>query len=168
MSEIAKKAQLMGINLGKPAAPVANYIAATSVPIADNKNLVFISGQVAKDEQGGFITGKLGATLSVQEGQKAARLAGISLLAVLQAHIGNLDRVTKVVKLLGMVNSAPDFTDHPSVINWCSDMMTELFGEIGKHARSAVGVSSLPGGVPVEIEGIFEVMQEEESIKNHG
>ena len=143
----------LGIDLPAAAAPAANY-----VPFVRSGNLVFISGQVAMDKDG-FVTGKLGESTSDEAGVAAARLCGLALIAQLRAACdGDLDRVKKVVKLGGFVNCTPDFGQHPKVINGCSDLMVEVFGsEIGSHARAAVGSSSLPFGVAVEIEGIFEI-----------
>ena len=106
------------------------------------------------------MTGKLGSDLAVAEGYKAARLAGISQLAVLKAELGNLNKVKRVVKVLGMVNASPDFTDQPEVVNGFSDLMVEVFGERGKHARAAVGMGSLPRGIAVEVEMVVEVYED--------
>ena len=131
--------------------PAANYI-----PFVKIGKLVFVSGQVSQNENG-FIKGVLGKDLNVEEGYNAARQCAISLLAQLKSAVnGDLNKVTKVVKLGGFVNSAPDFTEQPSVINGASDLLVELFGEKGRHARTAVG-ANLPLGVAVEIDGIFEV-----------
>ena len=140
-----------GIVLPDAPPPAANYI-----PYVKIGKLVFVSGQVSQNENG-FIKGVLGKDLNVEEGYDAARQCAISLLAQLKSAVnGDLNKVTKVVKLGGFVNSAPDFTEHPSVINGASDLLVELFGEKGKHARTAVG-ANLPLGVAVEIDGIFEV-----------
>ena len=140
-----------GIVLPDAPPPAANYI-----PFVKTDKLVFISGQVSQNE-GGFIKGVLGKDLTVEQGYNAARQCGISLLAQLKnAANGDLNKVTKVVKLGGFVNSALDFTEQPSVINGASDLFVELFGEKGRHARTAVG-ANLPLGVAVEIDGIFEV-----------
>ena len=140
-----------GITLPAAPMPAANY-----VPFVQTGNLVFISGQISADDNG-LITGKLGDTTSLEDGAAAARRCGLALIAQLKAAIGNLDRVTRVVKLTGFVNSTPDFTDQPKVINGCSDLMVEVFGEAGRHARAAVSAPSLPFGVSVEIEAVFEV-----------
>ena len=140
-----------GIVLPDAPPPAANYI-----PFVKIDKLVFISGQVSQNEDG-FIKGVLGKDLDVEQGYSAARQCGISLLAQLKNAVkGDLNKVTKVVKLGGFVNSALDFTEHPSVINGASDLFVELFGEKGRHARTAVG-ANLPLGVAVEIDGIFEV-----------
>ena len=140
-----------GITLPAAPMPAANY-----VPFVQTGNLVFISGQISADDNG-LITGKLGDTTSLEDGAAAARRCGLALIAQLKAAIGNLDRVTRVVKLTGFVNSTPDFTDQPKVINGCSDLMVEVFGEAGRHARAAVSAPALPFGVAVEIEAVFEV-----------
>ena len=140
-----------GIVLPDAPPPAANYI-----PYVKIDKLVFVSGQVSQNENG-FIKGVLGKDLNVEEGYDAARQCAISLLAQLKSAVnGDLNKVTKVVKLGGFVNSAPDFTEQPSVINGASDLLVELLGEKGRHARTAVG-ASLPLGVAVEIDGIFEV-----------
>lgn len=140
-----------GITLPEAPMPAANY-----VPFVQTGNLVFISGQISADENG-LITGKLGDGTSVEDGAQAARRCGLALIAQLKSAVGDLDRVTRVVKLTGFVNSTPDFTDQPKVINGCSDLMVEVFGDAGRHARAAVSAPSLPFGVAVEIEAIFEV-----------
>lgn len=140
-----------GITLPAAPAPAANY-----VPFVQSGNLVFISGQISANESG-LITGKLGAGMDVAAGAEAARRCGLALIAQLKAAIGDLDRVARVVKLTGFVNSTDDFTDQPKVINGCSDLMVEVFGDAGRHARAAVSAPSLPLGVAVEIEAIFEV-----------
>ena len=140
-----------GIVLPDAPPPAANYI-----PYVKIGKLVFVSGQVSQNENG-FIKGVLGKNLNVEEGYNAARHCAISLLAQLKSAVnGDLNKVTKVVKLGGFVNSARDFTEQPSVINGASDLLVELFGEKGRHARTAVG-ANLPLGVAVEIDGIFEV-----------
>ena len=150
MSIEAKLAE-KGITLPAAPAPAANY-----VPFVQSGNLVFISGQISAHESG-LITGKLGAGMDVEAGAEAARRCGLALIAQLKAAIGDLDRVARVVKLTGFVNSTDDFTDQPKVINGCSDLMVEIFGDAGRHARAAVSAPSLPLGVAVEIEAIFEV-----------
>ncbi|WCR10283.1 RidA family protein [Paracoccus stylophorae] len=140
-----------GITLPDAPAPAANY-----VPFVKSGNLIFVSGQISADGNG-LITGKLGDGMSVEDGAAAARRCGLSLIAQLKAAIGDLDGVKRVVKLTGFVNSTPDFTDQPKVINGCSDLMVEVFGDAGRHARAAVSAASLPLGVAVEVEAIFEV-----------
>lgn len=149
---VAERLKSLGLDLPDAPAPAANY-----VPYVQTGNLIFVSGQVSMGE-GGFITGKLGADMSVEDGYAAARTCALSLLAQLNAATGGqLDRVTRVVKLNGFVNSTPDFTQHPQVVNGASDLLAEVFGDKGRHARAAVGSSSLPLGVAVEVEGVFQV-----------
>ncbi|MBC9247912.1 RidA family protein [Paracoccus sp. 11-3] len=147
------EARLKELNITLPdaPAPAANY-----VPFVQSGNLVFVSGQISANENG-LITGKLGADLDVAAGQAAARRCGLALIAQLQAAIGDLDRVVRVVKLGGFVNSTADFTDQPKVVNGCSDLMVEVFGDAGRHARAAVSAPSLPLGVAVEVDAVFEV-----------
>ena len=147
------KIKNLGIDLTNPAAPVANY-----VPAVRTGNLVYLSGKGPTQSDGTMMSGKVGSDLDTDQGYEAARLVGIQLLAALREHLGDLNRVSQVVKVLGMVNSSPDFEDHPKVINGCSDLLVSVFGENGKHARSAVGMGSLPGQIPVEIELIVEVI----------
>jgi enamine deaminase RidA (YjgF/YER057c/UK114 family) len=121
-------------------------------------NLVFLSGHGPQKADGTNITGKVGADLSIEQGKEAARVTAIGLLSSLKAEIGDLNKVKRILKVLGMVNAAPDFTQHPQVINGCSDLMVALLGEkIGKHARAAVGMGSLPSNIAVEIEMVVEV-----------
>ena len=141
----------LGITLPAAPAPAANY-----VPFTRSGNLVFVSGQISQDENG-LIKGRLGDGMEVTQGAAAARRCGLALLAQVKAATGSLDRVQRVVKLTGFVNSTPDFTDQPEVINGCSDLFGEVFGKAGQHARAAVSVPSLPRGVAVEIDAIFEV-----------
>ena len=139
-----------GITLPPPAKPVANYVPAVRVG-----NLLFVSGTGPGQSTP---PGKVGTDLSLEQGYQAARATGLNLLATVRATLGSLDKVKRIVKVLGMVNSAPGFTDQPKVINGFSDLMVEVFGEaIGKHARSAVGMAELPFNIPVEIEMIVEV-----------
>ena len=142
----------LGLDLSHAAAPVANY-----VPAVTTGKLVFLSGNGPTQADGSMMRGKVGSNLDIEQACEAARLVGIQLLAALREHVGSLDNVSRVVKLLGMVNAVPDFEDHPKVINGCSDLLIEVFGENGKHARSAVGMGSLPGQIPVEIEMIVEI-----------
>jgi enamine deaminase RidA (YjgF/YER057c/UK114 family) len=134
-------------------APVANYVNAVQTG-----NLLFLSGKGPRPgPDGKRPKGKLGAEYTIEQGYQHARTVGLDLLAVMKSQLGSLDRVKRVVKVLGMVNSVPDFQDPPKVINGCSDLFVEVFGERGRHARSAVGMAALPGGIPVEIECIVEV-----------
>ncbi len=142
----------LGIDVSTPPTPVANY-----VPAVRTGNLVFVSGQGPRRPDGSMVIGKVGEAVSLDEAYEAARLCGIGLIAALKSEIGDLTNVERVVKLLGMVNAAPDFTDHPKVINGCSDLLMDVFGKKGKHARSAVGMGSLPDQISVEIEMIVEV-----------
>ncbi|WP_045387808.1 RidA family protein [Falsirhodobacter sp. alg1] len=152
MNAIESRISELGLTLPEAPLPVANY-----VPFVRTGNLVHISGQVARNDDGP-VTGKLGAGLEVKEGAEAAKLCALSLLAQLRAACdGDLGRVVRVVKLVGFVNSTAEFTDQPAVINGASDLMVAIFGDAGRHARSAVSAASLPMGVAVEIEGLFEV-----------
>ncbi|MEQ9289122.1 MAG: RidA family protein [Cyclobacteriaceae bacterium] len=147
-----KKLEELGITLSKPSAPVANYVNAVRTG-----NLIFLAGKGPLQANGENITGKVGPDLTIEQGYEAARVTGINQLSVLKAELGNLNKVKRIVKVLGMVNAAPDFTDHPKVVNGYSDLMVEVFGDRGKHARAAVGMGSLPGNIAVEIEMIVEV-----------
>jgi enamine deaminase RidA (YjgF/YER057c/UK114 family) len=148
-----KRLKALGIELGKVSAPVANYVNAVRTG-----NLLFLAGKGPRpDASGNRPTGKVGRDYTADQAYQHARTVGIDLLAVMRSELGSLDRVKRVVKLLGMVNGVPEFTDHPRVINGCSDLFVEVFGDAGRHARSAVGMGSLPMGIPVEIECIVEV-----------
>ncbi len=140
----------MGLTLPVVPTPMANY-----VPYRWAGNLLFLSGQGPKRPDGGFEVGRLGKDATVEDGYRAARLTGLQLLAVTKSAVGELSRVEAVVKLLGMVNAEPEFGDHPKVINGCSDLFVEALGDAGRHARSAVGMGSLPDGIMVEIEAIL-------------
>jgi len=142
----------LGIALPEPTKPIANYIPAVRAGM-----LLFLAGHGPLRDGKATARGKLGKDLSVEEGYKVAREVGLQLLASARAALGSLDRVKRVVKVLGMVASAEGFTDQPKVINGFSDLMVEVFGENGRHARSAVGMAELPLGIPVEIEMILEV-----------
>ena len=150
--KIEAKIEEMGIKLPTPATPVANY-----VPAVQSGNLVLLSGHGPLREDGSQIAGKLGSDLSIEEGYEAAKRVAIGLLGSLKGLIGDLDKVTRIVKLLGMVNCDTTFKDQPQVINGASDLLVEVFGDKGKHARSAVGMGSLPFDIAVEIEMIVEV-----------
>lgn len=151
--DVNENLKKLGITLPTPSTPIANYVNA----VTTSDNLVFLAGKGPKREDGTYITGKVGKDLSVKEGYAAARRSGILQLGALKAAIGDLNRVKRIVKVLGMVNSTADFTDHPEVINGFSDLMVEVFGERGKHARAAVGMYSLPRNIAVEIEMIVEI-----------
>ena len=142
----------LGLELPTPAVPVANY-----VPYVLANGFLYLSGQGPRRADGGMHSGKVGAEVSVEDGYAHACLTGLNLLAVAHMALGDLGRVRRVVKVLGMVNAVPTFADHPKVINGCSDLFVGVFAEAGKHARSAVGMGSLPGNITVEIEAIFQV-----------
>ncbi len=143
-----KKLQALGITLQAVTPPIANYVNAVRTG-----NLLFLAG---KGPAGG-VTGIVGKDITVEQAYQHARSTGLSLIAVMKNELGSLDKVRRIVKVLGMVNAVPGFGDQPKVINGCSDLFVEVFGERGKHARSAVGMGSLPGNIPVEIECIVEV-----------
>jgi enamine deaminase RidA (YjgF/YER057c/UK114 family) len=148
------KLKELGITLITPAAPTASYVKAVRVG-----NLVYLSGHGPDKPEGGQITGKVGNDLTLEQGQEAARLVAISLLSSLKREIGDLNKVSRIVKVLGMVNAAPTFERHSQVINGCSDLMVQVFGEAGRHARSSVGMSSLPSNIAVEIEMIVALKE---------
>jgi enamine deaminase RidA (YjgF/YER057c/UK114 family) len=149
---VAEKLQELGISIGQPGRPVANYVGAVRTG-----NLVFVSGHGPRLAGGGNITGKVGRDLTTQQGYEAARACMVACLASLQAEIGDLENVTRIVKLLGMVNCTEDFGEQPQVINGGSDLLVEIFGDRGRHARSAVGMQMLPNNIAVEIEMVVEV-----------
>lgn len=152
MGQVDTRLQELGIVLPTPPAPVASY-----VPFVIVGNLVHVSGQVSVDASGG-IKGKLGDAIEVEQGQAAARLCGLNLLAQVRAACGgDLDRVKRVVKLNGFVNVTADFDPIPQVMNGCSDLMVQVFGEAGRHARAAVGMANLPLNFAVEVDGLFEL-----------
>jgi enamine deaminase RidA (YjgF/YER057c/UK114 family) len=142
----------LGVVLPALAKPVANY-----VPYRIVGNVLYLSGQGPRDENGDMLAGKLGAEISIEEGYRRARLVGLGLLAAMRDALGSLDRVDYIVKLLGMVNATPNFNDPPKVINGCSDLFVDVFGEAGRHARSAVGHVTLPNQISVEIEAIVAI-----------
>ena len=152
--DIEEKLTELGIKLEIPGKPLANYVGAVKTG-----DLVFLSGKIPKDANGDLIKGKLGVNLTIDEGYEAARYCGIAQLATLKAELGDLNKVVRIVKVTGMVNSDPNFTDQSKVVNGFSDLMVEVFGERGKHARAAVGMASLPLGAACEIEMIVEVKQ---------
>jgi enamine deaminase RidA (YjgF/YER057c/UK114 family) len=147
-----KKLKELGVELMPPSKPMANYVKAVRTG-----KLLYLAGHGPGLPDGSNITGKVGRDLTLEEGYNAARQTGISLLSTLKAELGDLNKVKRVVKVLGMVNCQSDFTDQPKVINGCSDLLVAVFGEKGKHARSAVGMNSLPSNIAVEIEIIVEV-----------
>lgn len=140
--KIEKRLEELKITLPAISAPMGNY-----VPARRAGNLLFLSGRGP-----GAIAGKVGDTITVEQAYQHARIVGLSLIAVMKQELGDLDKVKGIIKVLGMVNASPSFGDHPKVINGCSDLMVEVFGDTGRHARSAVGMGSLPGQIPVEIE----------------
>ena len=150
---VEKKLANLGITLSPPKSPVANY-----VPFVRTGSLLVVSGQICFDADGKLAAkGRLGAEVSIEDGTKAARVCAINLLAQVKAAIGDLDKVVRVVRLGGFINSAAGFADGPKVMNGASDVMVEAFGDKGRHARSTVGVAALPVDAAVEVEGIFEV-----------
>jgi len=142
----------LGIELPAPGPPMGSFVPARRVG-----NLLYLSGQGPQQPDGSWITGKVGSDLTLEQAVEAARLTGIVSLAVIRHALGSLDAVAGIVKLLGMVNTAPGFNDTPAVINGCSDLLIEVFGEAGRHARSAVGMAELPSDISVEIEMIVEI-----------
>jgi enamine deaminase RidA (YjgF/YER057c/UK114 family) len=149
---IEKKLASLGITLPKPATPIANY-----VPFTRSGKLLIVSGQICYGADGKLIAkGQLGGGVSIEDGQKAARACAVNLLAQLKAALGDLDQVARVLRLGGFVNSAVGFTDGPKVMNGASDLMVEVFGDKGRHARTTVGVAALPADAAIEVEGLFE------------
>ena len=152
-SEIEARLAALGIELPTPGKPGANY-----VPFVITGKLVFVSGQVPLAPDGVKFVGKVGREYSIEEGQQAARLCAINILGMLKAAAGDLDRIARIVKVVGFVNATPEFTDVHKVINGASDLITEVLGDnVGKHARSAIGMGTLPLGVAVEVEAIAEM-----------
>ena len=150
--QIEKRLKKLNMQLPNTPKPIANY-----VPSVKTGNLIFLSGQGPMDNAGNYISGKVGVDFNLDDAYDAARTVGLQLISVLKSEIQDLDKVKRIVKLLGMVNAGGNFKDHPKVINGCSDLLVAVFEEKGKHARSAVGMSSLPGNIPVEIEMIVEI-----------
>jgi len=150
---VEKKLKQLGITLQQAPAPVANY-----VPFVRTGNLLMVSGQICLDGEGKLVAkGRLGAGVSIEDGQKAARVCAVNMLAQVKAALGDLDKVTRVVRLGGFINSAAGFVDGPKVMNGASDVMVAAFGDKGKHARTTVGVAALPADAAIEVEGLFEV-----------
>lgn len=149
-----KKLKDLKVELFTPSAPMANYVKAVRVG-----NLIYLAGHGPTKADGSNITGKVGKELSVEQGYMAARQTAISILSTLKAEVGDFNKVKRVVKVLGMVNCPSDFTDHPKVINGFSDLIVSVFGEKGLHARSAVGMNSLPMNIAIEVEMIVEVVE---------
>ncbi|MEA2937802.1 MAG: hypothetical protein QOC56_1306 [Alphaproteobacteria bacterium] len=153
MGQIEKKLADLGIVLPTPPTPVANY-----VPFVRAGSLLYVSGQVCLGADGKLVAkGKLGDTVSIEDGQKAARACAVNILAQAKVALGDLDKVIRVVRLGGFINSAPSFVDGPKVMNGASDLMVEALGDKGRHARTTVGVAALPSDAAVEVEGLFEV-----------
>ncbi len=148
--QVEARLKELGIELPEPAKPIATY-----VRYVQTGNLLLISGT---GPSASAPAGKLGIDLTIEQGQAVAREVGLQIIATIKDALGDLDRVNRVLKVLGMVNTAPDFVDHPKVINGCSDLMVEVFGEKGRHTRSAVGFAALPGNIAVEIECMVEVL----------
>jgi enamine deaminase RidA (YjgF/YER057c/UK114 family) len=151
MSTVEDRLAALGISLPQPVAPIANY-----APAVQAGNLLYISGQVSLDGSGG-ITGVVGVDVDLARAQEAAKLCGINLIAQMKAALGDLARVKRIIKLGGFVQAGPDFYDIPQVLNGCSDLMVEAFGEAGRHARAAVGVYRLPRNFAVEVDAVVEV-----------
>ena len=142
----------LGLTLPEPPTPIANF-----VTHAESGRLIFLSGQGPLRADGTLCTGKVGEDVTVEQAYEHAQLTGLNLLAVMHAAAGDLGRIVRVVKLLGFVNATPTFGDHPKVLNGCSDLFADVFDKIGGHARSAIGVGSLPGNITVEIEAVIEI-----------
>jgi len=152
--DVEARLDSLGITLAEPSSPAGNYVNAVRTG-----NLVFMAGKGPNLPGGGYVTGKVGDSLTVDEGYEAAKLVAYAQLSALKAEVGDLNKVVRIVKVLGMVNCSPDFSNQPEVINGFSDTMVEVFGERGKHARAAVGMASLPRNIAVEIEMIVEVQE---------
>jgi enamine deaminase RidA (YjgF/YER057c/UK114 family) len=144
--------EALGIVLPPPPVPIANY-----VPYVIDGDMLYLSGQGPREADGTLRTGKVGDDVSIEQAYDDARLTGLNILAVIQSALGDFGRVRRIVKLLGMVNAVPDFGQHPKVINGCSDLLIDVFGDVGRHARSAVGFGSLPDNITVEIEAIVAI-----------
>lgn len=150
--DVEQRLKELGVELRKPSPPTANFVRAVRTG-----NLVFLAGHGPAKPEGGVVTGKVGADLSLDQAKEAARLSAISLLSSLKAEIGDLNKVKRIVKVHGMVNAVPNFTQHSQVMNGCSDFLVSVFGQRGKHARAAVGMGSLPRNMAIEIEMIVEI-----------
>jgi enamine deaminase RidA (YjgF/YER057c/UK114 family) len=149
-----RKIQEMGIQLFTPSRPMANY-----VKVVRTGNLLFVAGHGPTRADGTNVTGKVGADLSQEQGIEAAKLATISILSTLKSELGSLDKIRRIVKVNGWVNCKSDFVDHPKILNGCSDLLVNVFGEAGKHARAALGANSLPANIAVEIEMVVELKE---------
>jgi enamine deaminase RidA (YjgF/YER057c/UK114 family) len=153
MGAVDKRLAELGITLPSPAAPVANY-----VPSCRTGNLLIVSGQLCYDNGGKLVAkGKLGASVSIEDGQKATRASALNCIAIAKTALGDLDKIKRVVRLGGFISCAPDFTEMAKVMNGASDVMVEVFGDAGRHARTTIGVASLPLDTAVEVEAMFEV-----------
>ncbi len=148
--------RIQELKLQLPEAPKPGGVYTPAVQVGD---MLYVSGHGPVQMDGTLMTGRVGKDLSEEQGQQAARQVGLTILATLKSHLGSLDRIERVVKVLGMVNAAPDFQRHPNVINGFSQLMVDVFGENGRGARSAVGMGSLPGNIPVEVEAIFQLKE---------
>ena len=157
--DIEQKIKDLNIKLPTPGEPIANYVPTVRFSETKNSMLVYVSGTGPRKENGDYLTGRLGEDMSIDEGYDAAKLTGINILASLKKEIGDLNKIKRFVKVIGMVNSTADFYQQPAVINGFSDFIVEVFGERGKHARSAVGMVSLPSNIAVEIEVVVEVLR---------
>ena len=153
--DVEERIRELGIQLYTPEPPIANYVRAVQ-----SGDLVFLAGHGPRKPEGGYVTGKVGKDIDIEQAKEAARLTAISLLSSLKAEIGDLNRVKRIVRVFGMVNCDESFTEQPQVINGCSDLLVEIFGESGKHARAAVGMISLPINISVEIEMIVELKRD--------
>jgi|TARA_B100001741_G_scaffold77927_1_gene63098 enamine deaminase RidA (YjgF/YER057c/UK114 family) len=157
--DVEEKIKQLNIELPTPGEPIANYVPAVRFSETKNSMLVYVSGTGPRKENGDYLTGRLGDDMTIEEGYDAAKLTGINILASLKKEIGDLNKIKRFVKVIGMVNSTADFYQQPAVINGFSDFIVEVFGDRGKHARSAVGMVSLPSNIAVEIEVVVEVIK---------
>ena len=156
--DVEEKIKKLNIELPTPGEPIANYVPTVRFSETKNSMLVYVSGTGPRKENGDYLTGRLGDDMTIEEGYGAAKLTGINILASLKKEIGDLNKIKRFVKVIGMVNSTADFYQQPAVINGFSDFIVEVFGDRGKHARSAVGMVSLPSNIAVEIEVLVEVI----------
>ena len=157
--DVEEKIKQLNIELPTPGEPIANYVPTVRFSETKNSMLVYVSGTGPRKENGDYLTGRLGDDMTIEEGYDAAKLTGINILASLKKEIGDLNKIKRFVKVIGMVNSTADFYQQPAVINGFSDFIVEVFGDRGKHARSAVGMVSLPSNIAVEIEVVVEVLK---------
>ncbi len=152
MPTVEERLRELGLSLPAVATPIANY-----VPSVRSGNLLFVAGQVPRKDDGSILAGRVGEDTDVDAAYQAARICGLSALAAVKQALDDLEKVVRVVRVMGLVNAATDFTQQPAVINGFSDLMVEVFGDRGQHARVAYGVGSLPGGAAVEVESLYEV-----------